>query len=162
MGLLTTRDKQTLIGYILLVLLIAVVANTLMTYWFITVPIAGLLIWRIIHVARRRKAGRVSGAPKAAPVSTIAFAAAPAAPATESEVLVAALRMVVETQLGSTSMLQRKLKISFADAGAFMARLESLGVVGPSEGSSPREVLIRPDGLHRALDALAAQEGIDS
>lgn len=94
-------------------------------------------------------------------VPTTPGGAEPGAPRDDDPLVWEAARIVVESQLGSTSGLQRALSVGYARAGRIMDMLEAKGVVGPANGSKPRDVLLDKDALEELRVQEAAYQGVE-
>ena len=110
------------------------------------------------HPARAAAAGNAAGTvPPAIPAGPSAATRSAAMP--DVDTLMRAAELVVTSQFGSPSMLQRTMRVGYATAGELLDMLETSGIVGPPAGAQAREVLVKPDELDGVLAGLGAAAG---
>src|SRR5207253_1749368 len=105
----------------------------------------------LVIATQRPSVNVITGVIKADIPARLAFAVSRMGGDDDDDLLLQAMELVVRSQLGSTSMLQRKLRVGFARAGRLMDLMEQKGVVGPSTGSKAREVLMTAEELELVL-----------
>ncbi|MCU1410708.1 MAG: cell division protein FtsK [Rhodoglobus sp.] len=149
----SATDARVIWAFIVGAFLLAV-AGAILTFWYISIPLAALVIFLVVW---RRHRLAASASASSAPIGATAVRSTEPQQGSLSDhaaQLVEACRLIVESQFGSTSMLQRKLGIAFADAGVLLDELETYAVVGPINGSKARDVLLSPRDLPAALDRI--------
>lgn len=170
MGLLYKSEKRQIAGWGLKFFLLLMVIASFYRYPLIAWPVFGvvvaLAVWVLLRIRRAHAMRDATPATAPAPTTSAPIAEMPIsaelqrmAQATRADLgdnyatFVAATKLVVDTQFGSTSMLQRKLRLGFVAAGRVMDMLERHGVVGPVNGSATRSVLIGREQLDDLLRA---------